>query len=309
MAAVLAWYGFTGVLSRDMATYAANLSAELDGIAASYAEILAASKIKYVNPNRRGSRVIFANAANWGWDDSDDKLEIDRMNLLGRVRDWAPRFRLLFPHPTPQVAERLDKGIDHLERWLIRDRGWDRSIPGTIEEALEKMRSTLAHLRALTSLLPPDDRPVRLIVDTNTLIDNPDLAAYTGDLGEKYIVHLLPVVLGEIDDLKRSGRTPELRDNARRADKRLKGIRTNGDVRKGVRVAGEVIAKFEHTEPRSDDLPGWLDMDVPDDRFVAATLLLQSAHPGSAIYVATSDINMQTKLSAVGLPYVEPSPI
>jgi hypothetical protein len=37
-------------------------------------------------------------------------------------------------------------------------------------------------------------------------------------------------------------------------------------VRKGVRVAGEVIAKFEHTEPRSDDLPGWLDMDVPDDR-------------------------------------------
>lgn len=100
------------------------------------------------------------------------------------------------------------------------------------------------HLRALTNLLPPDDHPVRLVVDTNTLIDNPDLAAYTGDLGEKYIVHLLPVVLGEIDDLKRSGRTPELRDNARRADKRLKGIRTNGDVRKGVRVAGEVIAKF-----------------------------------------------------------------
>jgi predicted ribonuclease YlaK len=67
-----------------------------------------------------------------------------------------------------------------------------------------------------------------------------------------------------------------------------------------------VIAKFEHTEPRSDDLPQWLDLSVPDDQFVAATLLLQSAHPGSAVYVATSDINMQTKLSAAGIPFVEP---
>ena len=119
---------------------------------------------------------------------------------------------------------------------------------------------------------------------------------------------MLPVVLGEIDELKRAGRAEDLRNNARRAERRLKGIRTNGDLRKGVRVAGDVIAIFEHTEPRSDCLPEWLDMSVPGDRFVAATLLLQSAHPGSAVYVATSDINMQTKLSAAGLPYVEPTP-
>jgi hypothetical protein len=57
--AVLAWYGFAGVLSRNVATYAENLLAELDGVAASYAEILAASEIKYVNPNTPGGRVIF----------------------------------------------------------------------------------------------------------------------------------------------------------------------------------------------------------------------------------------------------------
>jgi hypothetical protein len=74
-------------------------------------------------------------------------------------------------------------------------------------------------------------------------------------------------------------------------------------------VAGDVIAKFEHVEPRSRDLPEWLDMTVPDDRFVAATLLLQSEHPGSALYVGTSDINLQTKLAATGLPYVEPPDI
>jgi rRNA-processing protein FCF1 len=296
------------VLSRDVATYAENLLAELDDIAASYAEILAASTIKYVNPNRRGSGVFFVGAADWGWGDSDDQIEAARMELLGRFREWTPRFGLLFPHPTPDVAKRLDKATKHLRRWLIRDNRSDHTIPGTIDAAQEKIRASVVDLRALTNLLPPDDHPVRLVVDTNALIDNPDVAAYTGEIGGKYVVHLLPVVLGEIDDLKRSGRTPELRDNAKRANQRLKGIRNNGDVRKGVRVAGDVIAVFEHIEPRSDALPEWLDMSVPDDRLVAATLLLQSAHPGSAVYVATGDINMQTKLAAVGIPHVESTP-
>jgi hypothetical protein len=66
---------------------------------------------------------------------------------------------------------------------------------------------------------------------------------------------------------------------------------------------------FEHIEPRNDRLPSWLDLTVPDDRFVASTLLLQSEHPGSALHVATSDINLQTKLAAVGLPFLElPTP-
>jgi hypothetical protein len=39
---------------------------------------------------------------------------------------------------------------------------------------------------------------------------------------------------------------------------------------------------------------------VPDDRLVAATLLLQSAHPGSAVFVATSDLNLRTKPAPCG---------
>jgi len=66
------------------------------------------------------------------------------------------------------------------------------------------------------------------------------------------MVHLLPVVLREIDDLKRGGKTEQLREAARRADRRLKGLRDNGDVLSGVRVAGEVHAVFEHVEPRDN---------------------------------------------------------
>ncbi|MFD2284338.1 PIN domain-containing protein [Streptomyces lusitanus] len=143
------------------------------------------------------------------------------------------------------------------------------------------------------------------MVDTNVLLDDPDVAIYTPVLGKRYMVHVMPAVLRELDDHKRAGRNPDIREAAKKADRRLKGLRTNGDVRRGVRVAGDVHAVFEHIEPKGDGLPGWLDLDVPDDRLVASTLLLQSRHPGSSVYVASDDINLQTKLAAVGLPFIE----
>jgi hypothetical protein len=227
------------------------------------------------------------------------------MALLRRVRDWEPRFRLLFPHPTPTVSKRLDERISRLKRWLVREDG--EHIPWSVEKAAEMIDADVVDLRGLADLLPADKCATRLTVDTNTLIDNPDLAAHIGTLGRRYVVHLLPVALGELDDLKRAGRTQELREAVWRADRRLKGLRANGDVREGVRVAGDVYAVFEHVEPTSDRLPTWLDLTVPDDRFVASSLLLQSDHPRSALFVATSDINLQTKLSAVGLPFIEPA--
>lgn len=146
---------------------------------------------------------------------------------------------------------------------------------------------------------------VRLVVDTNALLDNPDLTVYAGQLGDRYQVHLLPVVLRELDDHKRFHRREEVREAAKRADRRLKHLRDHGDVRAGVRVAGDVSAVVERVEPRADGLPRWLDLPVPDDRLLGSVLLLQSAHPGSAMFVATGDLNLQTKLSAVRLPFIE----
>ena len=41
--------------------------------------------------------------------------------------------------------------------------------------------------------------------------------------------------------------------------------------------------------------------------FIASALLLQSGHPGSMVVAATSDLNLQTKLAAVRLPFIEPA--
>ncbi|WP_346619642.1 PIN domain-containing protein [Blastococcus montanus] len=279
--------------------YADGLMGELDATERAYLAVLETSAIERYDPV---PGVI--GLPPWAWAASEAPLEAARMRLLAQVRDFRPRFQLLFRYPTPEVAQRHTDAFELLEGWLVRA-GGDLSAPGSIDSAVVQLRAAVQVLRDSRRLLPADVLAVRVVADTNALIDCPDLTAYAGQLGKRYRVHLLPVVLGELDDLKRSGRTPEMREAARSAVRRLKALRQSGDVRSGVRVAGDISAVFEHVEPRGEKLPGWLDLNVPDDRLVASALLLQSAHPGSAVFVATGDLNLQTKLTAVRLPFVE----
>ncbi len=135
-----------------MPTYAQSVVSELDGIAAAYADILAASDIENVDPGP------IVGLAPRDWTASDNALEAARMALLRCLRDWEPRFRLIFPHPTPTVSERLDEGIGHLMRWLVRDdSGYDYAIPPTIAKPEQMITATVSDLRDLTGLLPSDD--------------------------------------------------------------------------------------------------------------------------------------------------------
>lgn len=291
--------------SAAQVSYLSRMLDELGAIELDYAVILRRSTILNIDPNRHGGGgVAFFGYPIYGWGPSEPALESARMDLLRRLSDWGPRYRLLFPHPIKTVTKRLDGSLQRLEAWLLRE-GRDHSVPATPEHAVTMLAKSLEDLRALSQLLPADAYEIRVAPDTNTLIDNPDLAAHTAALGPRYMAHVLPVVFGELDNLKRSGRTQDLREAAKKADRRLKGLRDNGNVRIGAKVSGNVAAVFEYVEPSNDGLPTWLDLSVPDDRFVAAALQLQSQHPGSALYVATGDLNMQNKLAAVGLPFVE----
>jgi hypothetical protein len=97
-------------------------------------------------------------------------------------RDFRPRFELLFPHPTPEVRERHGDALDHLERWLDRGKS-DHSIPSTIPTAIDAVNASVAVLGAAKTLLPADEFATRLVVDTNVLLDNADLAQFMPQLG------------------------------------------------------------------------------------------------------------------------------
>jgi hypothetical protein len=100
------------------------------------------------------------------------------MDVLARVKDLEPRIRLLLPHPTPEVRAALKESSGLTRRWAKRGSG-DHSIPRSIEQATATMIQTMADLNKLADVLPDDQWPTRLVVDTSPLIDNADLAAHT----------------------------------------------------------------------------------------------------------------------------------
>ena len=176
------------------------------------------------------------------------------MSLLATLRNLRPRFLLLFPHATPEIADRHDKAFEVLEGWLTRPSD-DHLVPGTIVQAEATARRAIDNLRAGKGLLAEEEFGLHLIVDTNVLLDDPDLARFTDAVGRRYLVHLLPVVLRELDDHKRAGRNADLRESAKRADRRLKGLRDNGDLSVGAKVAGDVWSKSNTSNPAPMDSP------------------------------------------------------
>ena len=243
---------------KDFESYRERLSTELATLGEAFDRLLDDSTIL---PHNWGPN--FIGFAHYYWGPSDAELQMRRMAALDAVRGLETRARLLFRHPTPEVSNVLKDDFGLLRRWAKRGKS-DHSLPRRISEAKVLAAASFSNLAGLLDLLLEDQWETRLVVDTNALIDDPDLARFCDELGPKYMTHVLPVVLRELDDLKRSGRTPELREAAKKADRRLKGIRTNGDVRIGARVQGSIYAVFEHVEPGADGLPDWLDLDVPD---------------------------------------------
>ena len=130
------------------------LLAELDVIEQLSLAVLDQSSIENIDPNRSGTGIVFAGYARWGWVASAPALEAQRMDVLALVRDWGPRYRLLFPHPMPQVSTSLDDALGLLEDWLVR-KGGDRSVPSSIEQAREQVIDRVRSLRDLARWCRP----------------------------------------------------------------------------------------------------------------------------------------------------------
>ena len=80
----------------------------------------------------------------------DPRQRMHLMDLLRRLRGWEPRFRLLFPHPTPEAARRLEEGLKHLERWLVREGG---AVPGKAAFEVDLTLSELWEAAALPTAI------------------------------------------------------------------------------------------------------------------------------------------------------------
>jgi hypothetical protein len=290
--------------------YLSRLRTDLASVKTQLDALLDMSSIKYVNPNTPDSPFVFIGAADWGWGPSDDETSAAQMALLGYYDAWFDRFKLLFPNPTPDVTSTMQEADAFVRRWLARDGTFDHTIPQTIAEAKKVAAEHLTRFENLLSLAGrAGDTTLRLMPDTNALLRNPAVEEYGAVIGAtSYVVHIVTTVLAELDDLKDRGRTPDVREKAEKVIRRLKGLRDRGSLAEGVKVAGNVHLRLEHREVNPRAVLSWLDPAVPDDRIVAAALRLQSDHPAGIVVLITTDINLQNKADAVGLPYAEPPP-
>ncbi len=173
-------------------------------------------------------------------------------------------------------------------------------------------------LRNLMDVYDRLDGASLVIPDTNVLINYPELEGYHLGLPKATVV-FTPIVIRELEDLKR--RKP----NARKVIRRLKEYGDKEDILQGVAISEKVSVMALATEPKREGvltdertslalpepfprerkrgvLPAWLDLDVPDDRFIASALEVRREHPKARIVVLSGDFNVLTKARQARLP-------
>ena len=242
----------------------------------------------------------------WG-DEKPDQVQ-RRADFMVRYERWFERFRLLFPVAIRAVDDQVDDADQLVRFWVARNQSNDTSVRRTIEEAVRHATDRLRPFAALIDQRSPAAEADALaIVDTNSLLRNPELANYALLLpGRTVQLVFPPVIVSELDDLKDRGRTPEVRAAAAKVVKRLKGLRDRGSLVDGVVVQGTTTARLIPIEPKADEAASWLDLSVPDDWLIASAVALQASHPSAVVVLVTGDLNLATKAEFAGIPNLDP---
>lgn len=150
--------GHNGFVASKPVAYVARLHAELAAIRDDMDDLLDHSTIRNVNPNTPDSPVFFVDAADWGWSKSDAATSAMQMRLLARYSSWFNRFRLLFPHATPDIDEKIATADDFVRRWTARPNQWDHSVPPTIGQAKQRAGGRVRRFRAAAGRRRQDGR-------------------------------------------------------------------------------------------------------------------------------------------------------
>jgi len=184
-------------------------------------------------------------------------------------------------------------------------------------------------LRSLANVPDRLEGEYLVIPDTNVLIDHPTLEEYHLGLPKATVV-FTPIVIRELENHKR--RRPRPKDthdrarwtHARAVIRRLKECGDAGEILVGVPIGGKVSVMAVAIEPRQESvptcasspiampepypptpkregLPGWLDLNIPDDRFIASALEVRREHPKARIVVVSADFNVLNKARAARL--------
>lgn len=256
--------------------------------------------------NDPGSPLVFMNHPPYYWGPDDEEQKRLQMQLLKDYNRWFEQLELLLRDAPDSIRKRIRDAHHLVTAWLQRENDW--SIPDTIEAAKATfLNETSVFYEVLDLFDRPGASDIVLVPDTNALIAEPDVARYSDLTGTKrYTIVIVPTVLAELDKLKVLHRDPKFRKKVASVIRRLKGMRQQGSLLKGVTVHKTVTVKMIAQEPKFEHTLQWLDPSNDDDRVIASAFEVQLAHPSSVVILVTADVNLQNKAEMANLPFAEP---
>ena len=136
------------------------------------------------------------------------------------------------------------------------------------------------------------------VLDTNTLLHTPQALFVFED--NTVVIPL--AVLEEIDGQKK--RQDEIGRNAREVSRILDGLRSAGDLSKGVPLAGGGALRVEVNNINWNNLPESLevlDRGKPDNRILAVALNLAQKDESGQVILVSKDLNLRVKADVLGV--------
>jgi len=288
---------------REIISYVSRLKQDFQKVEIKMMDLLDISTIKEFRNDPNSGVLIVSPTYYWG--ETDEQQKLLQMQLVKDYATWIEHFRLLYSTTSQEINHQIDEINNFITSWIEKENSWD--VPSNIQEAKALFKEKVKVICELLNLIDTTDKSeVILVPDTNSLIAVPDLTQYTNVAGQsKYTVVIVPAVLAELDKLKVIHREQDFRDKVNSVIKRIKGLRTQGSLLKGVTVNKTVTVKMIATEPNFDNTLEWLHSENADDQIIASVLEIQKENPSDIVIITTSDINLQNKAEMAKLPFAE----
>ncbi len=239
------------------------------------------------------------------WNELSASQKSTQITLKKEYKLVSEILSLFFRNGPKDLNHKFEQADKVIRKWIEFESSWYISSDKVKNE--NKLREHFSELFELIDILDVhNSNEIILIPDTNSLIKTSDPVEYKNAVSNKqYVFLLIPTVLQELDELKILHRNENVREKAKKAITRIKGLRNQGSLISGVTVNKTITVKTIANEPDMENTLSWLDKDNSDDRIVAKVIEVQNEFPASRVVLVTGDINLQNKAEAAIIEYSE----
>lgn len=288
-----------------MASYFSNITVELDQLKSILWEFIKDLRINYFENDPYSG--VFIHAPKYYYDENlTPEKRAQQIEIRTAFLDIKSHLIFLSESLPDDLQKELNDALGNLENEVELNPRF--ALEGSQAKNAARIKILFSEISDIIAPFGIQQSQKILIPDTNALIKSPDLVDYRQIAGEikKFSIFILPTVLSELDKLKQSSNREEFRKKVESVISRIKGLRKQGSMLKGVTVDKSIIVRMIAPEPNFQNNLPWLNSKNADDRIIASTLEIQRAHSSSFVLLVTSDINLQNKAEMAKIPYSEP---